>query len=309
MRRDTPPQRNAVADFVSVRSSKSGSKARVLRRIQPRIEQLYALYAAQSGALETLTARKWQPSIADALRHCYTGSTLAWVALAQALKDAVTPRPFLCPYCLLRHPKTRDHFLPKDQFPEYSILLSNLVLICFSCNLTKGNGLVSVPRQVLNPYFDAIPVNHPLLFADVQVAGGTQISIDFYIDANAPGVTPDVALLAVRHFEAFGLRDDYILESGAFISGLLNELAAVNDAPLTAATLQRALEGRMQFYDDYPINCWQLATLSALDECPTFLDLVNHRIAGAARAEPAQRRRPRREGLQQALALTAGGAG
>ena len=42
-----------------------------------------------------------------------------------------------CPYCLLNKPNTLDHYLGKTEYPEYSILIKNLVPCCYDCNQKK----------------------------------------------------------------------------------------------------------------------------------------------------------------------------
>jgi len=84
----------------------------------------------------------------------------------------------------------------------------------------------------------------------------------------------------------------YIEEGGSIVTGLLNELAKSRLEPLDGPTLPQLREARMTFYDAYPINCWQLALLLALDERPDFLGAVNRQIAATTvrPATPSARR-------------------
>lgn len=62
-----------------------------------------------------------------------------------------------CPYCNHRIADTIDHFLPKANFPVYSISPINLLPACTQCNKGKLNSIPTQPsEQTLHPYFDNI---------------------------------------------------------------------------------------------------------------------------------------------------------
>jgi hypothetical protein len=66
----------------------------------------------------------------------------------------------ICPYCTINAVKTIDHFLPKAEYPSYSITPSNLVPSCRDCNLDKK---VIYPTssndQTFHPYFDKVDID------------------------------------------------------------------------------------------------------------------------------------------------------
>lgn len=63
----------------------------------------------------------------------------------------------ICPYCTIKTVKTIDHFLPKSEYPSYSITPLNLVPSCRDCNTDKK---ISYPTnsndQTFHPYFDKV---------------------------------------------------------------------------------------------------------------------------------------------------------
>lgn len=63
----------------------------------------------------------------------------------------------ICPYCTVGIVKTVDHFLPKSEYPSYSITPINLVPCCRDCNTDKK---ISYPTnsddQTFHPYFDKV---------------------------------------------------------------------------------------------------------------------------------------------------------
>ncbi len=63
--------------------------------------------------------------------------------------------PTVCPMCGGFGNGTLDHYLPKDDYPEYSFFSKNLVPAC-SCNSLRGTAVKGVvpPSRVIHPYFD-----------------------------------------------------------------------------------------------------------------------------------------------------------
>ncbi|MGC4234550.1 MAG: hypothetical protein QM594_16330 [Niabella sp.] len=62
-----------------------------------------------------------------------------------------------CPYCTIRTVKTIDHFLPKGEYPSYSITPANLVPSCTDCNIGKKTSYpTSQDNQTFHPYFDKV---------------------------------------------------------------------------------------------------------------------------------------------------------
>ena len=63
----------------------------------------------------------------------------------------------VCPFCSTGTVTTLDHFLPKTKFPQYSVLVPNLVGCCQDCNKYK-DAVVSnnLKQQLFHPYFESI---------------------------------------------------------------------------------------------------------------------------------------------------------
>ncbi|QJQ95438.1 MULTISPECIES: hypothetical protein [Halomonadaceae] len=107
-----------------------------------------------------------------------------------------------CPSCgESGTPTTLDHYLPKTEFPEFSVLLHNLTPMCTICQEEKGTEWVTDEggKKFLHPYYDDILF--PL------------IKIDFYEPFKTPsfnirihdGVPADLHDLASNHIEGVGI--------------------------------------------------------------------------------------------------------
>ncbi|MHA7923698.1 MAG: HNH endonuclease [Marinobacter sp.] len=61
----------------------------------------------------------------------------------------------ICPYCGSPGCGTLDHYYPKAQFPQFSVIADNLVPCCYRCNKIKGEYFpINKYDRVINPYFD-----------------------------------------------------------------------------------------------------------------------------------------------------------
>ncbi len=242
--------------------------------------------------LETLSPRHWPQKAREALRHCYEGRgpevARLKTDLLKGLSDAGRMR---CPYCMLRQPGTIDHFLPLERYPEFAVLVLNRVWVCGTCNRRKGTGMVSVPRSVLNPYFDGIPDDKPLLYAQVAVVSGTP-TITFTVPApNLLHDRADLPAIAQRQFAALKLSDELRRDAAAFLRSTVGIIVGDARGPLTQDDLTRLLRTRRANFGHFGINGWEQTLIEALETCPTLLGYVNGLIA--ARPAPPPVRQPR----------------
>ncbi len=104
-----------------------------------------------------------------------------------------------CPMCGSQHPGTLDHYLPRESFPEFSILPCNLIPACPHCNSGVKKGRyrgTTLPERFIHPYFDTL-AKEPIWHVEVrppfemarfrpQVAGGVPPSdrpmVQFHLD-------------------------------------------------------------------------------------------------------------------------------
>lgn len=159
------------------------------RRVQPRRSRLMdaeagvlAAYGAYDAALPEVTAlnhAETPPATEDDLQSNYTylvtGAKLVYDALLTLAPHG------RCPYCAQGRVSGLDHYLPKEEFPEFSILPVNLLPSCHSCNLNKRGTYREQHRLFMNCYSDTWIDEHRFLFADVTVAAET-VLVTFRVD-------------------------------------------------------------------------------------------------------------------------------
>lgn len=130
-----------------------------------------------------------------------------------------------CPFCGgIGRPKTLDHFLPKANYPQFSVFPLNLVPACRDCNTGKSNALASnANQQVLHPYLDdEYFFSAQWIFA--QVVQTKPCSLKFY---TAPPEAWDKASKdrVKTHFEDFDLAKRYSIQTAEELSTLIDQRA------------------------------------------------------------------------------------
>jgi hypothetical protein len=114
----------------------------------------------------------------------------------------------LCPACGEDGtPNTLDHYLPKETYPEFSILPANLSPMCDACQGEKSSKTLDEDsrRLFLHPYFDQIQDLQLVQFAIGQPFDAPEtIELTPHVDLDAA-----LAALVVRHLAELGISKRY----------------------------------------------------------------------------------------------------
>ncbi|QRY55962.1 hypothetical protein [Sphingobacterium siyangense] len=171
--------------------------------------------------LENIPASIYAGALATSLRTCYNSRSAGIESLRQDIRDA--QQEFLkgeCQYCNIGEPSTMDHYLPQDEFPEFSALSINLLPCCSTCNSEKGEEwVVGGVRRILNYYYDDLP-NVNYLFCTITFRNGNAVA-NFSLDTNA--VPAGIAGVITNHFADLDLLERYRTRSAG-------EIVEVHDA-------------------------------------------------------------------------------
>jgi len=113
--------------------------------------------------------------------------------------------------CGFGEASTLDHYLPRIQYPEYSVFAMNLIPACARCNLLKGEVVGDLPQQQhLHAYFHQLP-NLPLLFCRVVIDSG-RVVVSFGLRNNWR-VHPDLLGRLSYHFDRLRLANRFRREA------------------------------------------------------------------------------------------------
>lgn len=167
-----------------------------------------------------------------------------------------------CPLCGgIGHVRTLDHYLPKANFPLYSVLPANLVPCCRDCNSEKLNAFaVHQADQTLHPYFDHDRFFHEK-WIHARVIPTSPPVVEYFVAAPVTWSPQDINRVAA-HFREYGLGDKFSVEAAADLPETIRTrsttLAAHSPADYSAYLWEKSQN------IDLPINNWRRVMFAAL---------------------------------------------
>jgi hypothetical protein len=173
---------NEFAEFDSIISSLPDEKYVTLDEIKKRVLSAYKKYLNNFSSITKRKRLNWNQVQKEALHDCYNTQNSYIYELRTAIKLAqeIVFRK-TCPYCMVRSPDTLDHYIEKEHFPEYSMLIKNIVPSCIICNSSKKQWVVKNKRQYIHFYNDLLPTKQ-FLFVNISFDMNFVPAIQFYID-------------------------------------------------------------------------------------------------------------------------------
>ena len=284
MRTLRAPILNGLVRLREVIQAKQGRNREILDAVSPVVRGRYGVFITSRARLEAIPRRQMieregEEDEKSALLHCYDSPTVPLRKLKSdmivALRAQGDVNLLQCPYCLVREPKTWDHFLPKDHYPDFSVMPMNLIYVCHSCNNKKSNRLYNAPRSVINSYFDRLPLEE-MLECEITIQNGVPL-LDYKISLNDQ--PSDVEAIVNRHFDKFELKDLYTKEGISLVSIFMDELAHRYPTGINQNTLVDEIDSRYSAIPlDWGANHWKAATFIGLRDCADFFACLNDHI-------------------------------
>lgn len=159
MRSIPPLSIDAAKVFDQIASAKRSERQARMREAR---EEVLAAYQDYEDAAPKKLGRLGKAPLTDpqkeAMRHAFTVETEPMTRLrGNLLEGECVAR---CPFCGISESSTLDHYLPKEQYPEFSVFPKNLVPSCAVCNMRKRDRILDEEtnvRMFLHPCYDSIP--------------------------------------------------------------------------------------------------------------------------------------------------------
>lgn len=252
--------------------SKYGPRKPRLKSLRPKVVVRYTEYWTNRHALNTLSQATYEAEEKEDLQHCYGSRTDALDDLKSKIRkaqDAISRA--ICPHCGINNPRTFDHYLPEDTFPEYAVLAWNLFPMCDECNNTKLDKLgdSSSENPILNLYFDPLPQAERWLHATIDMSTGVPVASFSLVQT--PTMDPDQFARIETHYNTLGLCDRYADRAVEIFS----EATASTSAGLTLQELQDTLTSSARSYEKrHGLNYWKVVALDAMAGSQQYLKLV-----------------------------------
>ncbi|RFZ90275.1 hypothetical protein D0C36_20985 [Mucilaginibacter conchicola] len=178
-----------------------------------------------------------------------------------------------CQYCTLTSNESMDHYVPKDEFPEYAVNPLNLFPSCSKCNQHKSFvWRNNEKRTTLNLYTDQLP-DDQYLFVEVKLDEYSELEFEFYLE-NSGRIDDDVFSLIESHFKSLKLLKRMREKSIPLISELRNTICSrLKNLPY-AVIKEEIRETAEANRLDFGRNYWKSVVELELIECPYFIRLL-----------------------------------
>ena len=262
---------DATDIFDEIAAAKQMPRRRRLQAVRAKVLVAYQGYedaAPEVGGLERAQLTDLQK---EAMRHAYTVETEPMTVLrGTLLKRVIVAR---CPFCGISESSTLDHYLPKEQYPEFSIFPKNLVPSCAACNTRKRNRILDEGtgvRMFLHPCYDVIP-DIPFLAVRARMAADA-LSLSYQLTRPV-----GMALRTFRHlrshFNELDLADRYRRMGLEHLGGLYPALRRAYGSTEDAARVaEKLIEGAEDFELVFGPNYWLSKLYRALASNADFCD-------------------------------------
>ena len=150
---------DATDVFDKIVAAKHQPRRRRMQAVRAQVLAAYQEYGDTVPEVGRLRKASLSELQKEAMRHAFTVETEPMTTLRGNLLKRISVAR--CPFCGISESSTLDHYLPKEQYPEFSVFPKNLVPSCAVCNTRKRDGILQKGtnvRMFLHPCYDAIPV-------------------------------------------------------------------------------------------------------------------------------------------------------
>lgn len=267
MRPLVPPRVSGDAIYLSIANSKIEPNKSILSGIEQSILARFRIYENEIYSLEKIPKCTYPPPEKAALLLCYNSETIARTKAINTIlsfNETLT----ICNYCGFAPADTIDHYLPKEDFPEFSVFAINLIPCCNKCNLIKDRTVsVNGHRQIINFYFDNI-IHQKCLVSEIIISRSVKFVFKVRID---PSVNISEMMLYHRHFAALKLGSRLSKHASAEIPYSLSIVRNLNnkDPRIIRRLFLREAEISRGAYGN---NYWRAALYEAAAASSDYID-------------------------------------
>lgn len=161
-----------------------------------------------------------------------------------------------CPFCGIGTVTTLDHYLPKTEFPTFSVLPYNLVASCKDCNTGKLASYATTQNtQTLHPYYDDF-TSEQWLYARVL----QPLKIEFYVQPPVFWNQIDKDRVQ-KHFDNYKLDKRFSVEASNVLAALSHKFTQYFSS---STDIKNELEREYKIHKDLHLNSWETAMYQAL---------------------------------------------
>jgi hypothetical protein len=264
---------NSILDDI-ISSKKDIAVTNYLESIKKHLTKRYLEYEENFNKISLTKLSNSIVKSDNRILSCYTSGGRNITSIKQHIKqlqDKFSNEK--CMYCQIKDPDSFDHYLPKDDYPEFCALALNLIPCCITCNKKKDvywkeNG----ETGIINFYIDALPINQ-ILFVEIKISGRTDNTpTAVYFIKNNSNVDAKTFKIFTRHYNRLNLLERYNEKSDSAISELKRTLNSYGRSLSQSNAMKATLEYANQLNDDYGVNYWKSVFFKELSTKEEFFE-------------------------------------
>lgn len=204
------------------------------------------------------------------LTDLYSTNMVGTSGPSRDIYDAIlTSAGGFCPFCGgLGHVRSLDHYLPKSNFPAYSVHPSNLVPCCRDCNTGKNASFGQYTyQQTLHPYLD-----HARFFEEQWISAVVQPGKSILVQYRC--TPPEAWQLNDKqrvqsHFDGYDLALRFSVQAGSEVSKVVSTRASSLKTLSPDSFRNYLLDGANS--QSYVLNGWNRTMYAALAATDWFV--------------------------------------
>ena len=272
MKKLSSPQVDNMALWDGIVSHKHAPAKAKLLSIRDKIQERYAFYEDHFNSLDEvqpLLQAEWSDVKAE-LISCY-GENVEFKKARRIIFACMSmSNQTKCPYCMLSRSNTLDHYFDKDEYPEFSVYVPNLVPCCSECNTDKNTSVFDSQnnRKYIHFYHDLFPAEQ-FLFVRFSFSEEAIPLVRVYLQFDEEGY---YSRIIRNHFAGLSLISKYqdaILDR---LAPLLEEIRMNRQAGMSMEIIVSALQNRKRSLSDcYGNNYWETCIYEGILNSPGFL--------------------------------------
>ncbi len=193
--------------FEKIINSKKEPTKSILEWVKSDIKNCFYSYESNKSDLFPIMKKWYTDDTKDALIHTYEGDTVYTKQIKKNIKKIGNRK---CPYCNIEPSVQVEHYIPKDDFPEFAFLINNLIPSCSTCNQKKWTKWRDdKTRLFLNAYYDDITSsNEQFLFTTLWLEWNIPCS-KFTINTAHLNINPILTEILKKHVDKLNLLNRY----------------------------------------------------------------------------------------------------
>ena len=264
-----------INEYDDIASAKNNPTKTELRRLRNAINLDYQNYLSQFVSIVNRSPSVYNQADSATLRHSYKSPTIPLGELIQRIIDAqIVEFQGICGYCLFYPRTTMDHYVPQEEYSEFSVLARNLLPSCQPCNTTKNQfWRQNNHRLFLHLYNDNIPY-HRFLFGILTYNQSLPV-ISYHIQNQGNVIDAVFFSILTTHFDRLALCKLYQSGTSGVIADIhtsIKGLRRIFPSPLTMNQLQDfLLTEAVDLKLRYGINYWKAIAMEILANSHHFL--------------------------------------